>query len=92
MIGSGMDDEIAEPYRESLIPGYRNVKNAALEAEAAGVSVSGAGPSIIALVDRAHHNVQRVAKAMVQAFAHHKVQSTFFVARPAPGARIIRGN
>ncbi len=92
MIGSGMDDEIAEPYRESLIPGYRNVKNAALEAEAAGVSVSGAGPSIIALVDRAHHNVQTVAKAMVQAFAHHKVQSMYFVARPAPGARIIRGN
>ncbi len=90
MIGCGMEDEIAEPYRESLIPGYRDVKNAALAAKAAGVSISGAGPSIIALVDRALHDPQRVAKAMVQAFTRRNVQSTFFVAQAASGARIVR--
>lgn len=90
MIGTGMEDEIAEPYRESLIPGYRDVKDAALQSRAAGVSISGAGPSVIALVDRPRHNPRTVAKAMVQAFARNKVQSAFFIARAAPGARIIR--
>ncbi len=92
MIGSGMADEIAEPYRERLIPGYHAVKEAAIEAGAAGVSISGAGPSIIGLVDRDRHTPRLVAKEMVQTFSRHNMRSTFFIARPAMGARILRGN
>src|SRR6266851_9549494 len=69
IIGTGMEDEIAEPYREHLIPGYRDVKLAGLEAGAAGVSISGAGPSLVALVDRDSHEPRQVAQAMVRAFA-----------------------
>jgi homoserine kinase len=90
MIGSGMIDEIAEPYRRSFIPGYNDVKRLALEAGAAGVAISGAGPSIVGIVDRTAHNPQTVARAMARGFARNRTQSTWFVARPAPEASIIR--
>ncbi len=92
MIGSGMEDEIAEPYRQEFLPGYRDAKKAAIDALAAGASISGAGPSIIALVNRTRHPPRPVANAMVRAFARNKVRSTFFIARPAIGARVIGRN
>jgi homoserine kinase len=91
LIGSGMEDMIAEPYRRSLIPGYYDVKKKALDTGAAGVSISGAGPSLVAVVDGKKHDPRLVGQAMVQGFAQQKVQSKFFVARAAPGASIIKG-
>jgi homoserine kinase len=90
MIGTGMNDEIAEPYRQHLIPGYQDVKRLGLEAGASGVSISGAGPSLVALVDGNSHEPRLVAQAMVGAFARNNVRSTSFVARPARGARIVK--
>src|SRR2546426_8916888 len=90
MIGTGMNDEIAEPYRQHLIPGYHDVKRMGLEAGAAGVCISGAGPSLVALVDRNNHAPRPVARAMVKAFARNNVRSTSFIARPARGATIVK--
>jgi len=90
MIGTGMNDEIAEPYRQHLIPGYQDVKRMGLEAGAAGVCISGAGPSLVALVDRNNHAPRLVAQAMVEAFVRNNVRSTSFVARPAHGATIVK--
>ncbi len=92
MIGSGMEDEIAEPYREQFLPGYRDAKKAAIEAHAAGASISGAGPSVIALIDQSRHEPRPVANAMVRAFARNNLRSTFFISRPAIGARVIGRN
>lgn len=89
-IGTGMEDQIAEPYRQDLIPGYHDVKRMGLKAGAAGVSISGAGPSIVALVDGNSHEPRLVAKAMVQAFAQNNVCSTSFVARPANAASRVK--
>ena len=90
MIGSGMSDMIAEPYRQYLIPGYDNVKRMALSNGAAGVSISGAGPSLVALVDGSKNDPSQVGQAMSRGFMGSKVRSKWFVARPALGARIIR--
>ena len=90
IIGTGMEDEIAEPYRQHLIPGYHDVKRMGLDAGAAGVSISGAGPSLVALVDRKSHEPRLVAQAMVKAFAQNNMSSTSFIARPAPGATIVK--
>ncbi len=89
MIGTGMEDEIAEPYREILIPGYRDVRRMAIDAGAAGVAISGAGPSLIALVNAANHDARGIAQAMVRGFSDNNVRSSWFIARPAPGARLI---
>ncbi len=90
LIGTGMEDQIAEPYRKDLIPGYDDVKRMGLEAGAAGVSISGAGPSLVALVDGDNREPRLVAQAMVRAFAQNNVRSTSFVARPAQGASIVK--
>jgi homoserine kinase len=89
MIGTGMEDEIAEPYREGLIPGFTKVRRGALEAGAAGVSISGAGPSVVAIVDRKKHDPRIVGRAMSKGFAENNVSSTWFATSPAPGATII---
>jgi homoserine kinase len=92
LIGTGMEDEIAEPYRAGLIPGFTQVRRAALEAGAAGVSISGAGPSVIAIVDRKNHDPRPVGRAMLRGFATNGVRSNWFVASPAPRATIIEAN
>ncbi|MBE9064727.1 homoserine kinase [cf. Phormidesmis sp. LEGE 11477] len=48
-IGGGMSDRIHQPYRKKLIPGYDNVRRAALRAGAWGMVISGAGPTLLAL-------------------------------------------
>ena len=90
LIGSGMEDNIAEPHRESLVPGYRSVKMVALAAHASGVAISGAGPSIVAFVDKTQHDPQKIGREMVREFSKSNVESTFFVTGPAGGARVIR--
>jgi homoserine kinase len=45
-----MEDRLHEPYRARLVPGLEEVRQAALEAGALGAALSGAGPSVLALV------------------------------------------
>ncbi|MGB5238467.1 MAG: homoserine kinase [Flavobacteriaceae bacterium] len=49
LIGRSMIDHIIEPTRAILIPGFDEVKSAALNAGALGCGISGSGPSIFAL-------------------------------------------
>jgi homoserine kinase len=90
VIGSGMEDAIAEPYRESLVPGYRSVKAAAISTGASGAAISGAGPSVVAFVDKSKHDPRKIGRVMVREFSKSKVQSSFFLTSPAGGARVIR--
>ncbi|KAE9610692.1 putative homoserine kinase [Lupinus albus] len=60
-------DKIVEPKRAPLIPGMEAVKRAALQAGAFGCTISGAGPTVVALIDdEAKGNF--IGKHMVQAF------------------------
>ena len=52
MIGESVIDVIVEPARKHMIPGFDNVKKNALRAGAFGVTISGAGPSVIAFVSK----------------------------------------
>jgi homoserine kinase len=49
LISASVVDHIAEPGRAPLYPGYAEAREAALEAGAWGVAVSGAGPTLVAL-------------------------------------------
>jgi len=51
LLGEAMEDRIHQPYRLPLIPGAAAVMRAAREAGAVGVAISGAGPTLLALVD-----------------------------------------
>jgi homoserine kinase len=90
LIGKGMVDAIVEPARAHLVPGYAEVKKAALEAGAEGAAISGAGPSMIAIVDNTKVRASSVAEAMREAFESVGVESHAVTSKPACGAAIIR--
>lgn len=50
-LATALGDRIHVPYRKALIPGYDSVVAAALAAGAYGVTISGAGPTLLALAD-----------------------------------------
>ncbi len=61
----GMQDRLYQPYRAPLIPGLRDVKEAALKAGALGAALSGAGPTVVALATGATGSIEA---AMAEAF------------------------
>ncbi len=50
---AALQDRLHQPYRQALIPGYEAVRSAAMAAGALGMVISGAGPTLLALVDAA---------------------------------------
>lgn len=83
MIGRGMTDLLVEPFRKKLIPGYDSVKKAALDAGAAGVAISGAGPAIIAIVDSTMIPTEDVADAMGEAFRDEGIECETCCSKPS---------
>ena len=63
LIGRSIQDVIVEPARKHLIPGFSKVKNNALIAGALGVTISGAGPSVIAFCKKSQ-NLKQIGKSM----------------------------
>ena len=63
LLSRSLVDVSAEPHRKKLIPLYDEVKNAALQAGALGVGISGSGPTIYAL-SKGKNIAEKVAKAM----------------------------
>jgi homoserine kinase len=61
-IAAGMHDRLHEPYRSRLFHHLEPVRTAAREAGAIGACLSGAGPTVLALVTP--HCVDRVTEAM----------------------------
>lgn len=60
-------DKIVEPRRAPLIPGMEAVKAAALEAGAFGCTISGAGPTAVAVTDDEERG-REIGEKMVEAF------------------------
>src|SRR5208283_1199804 len=69
-------DRLHEQYRATLIPGFENVKNAALGAEALSFNISGSGPTVFSF---ASNNEKQIGEAMVNAFSARGISSTYEV-------------
>lgn len=78
LIGRSLKDEIIEPQRAGLIPGFYDVKEAAMTEGALGCSISGAGPSVFALCANSLV-AENAAAAMHKAFTGHRVESEIFL-------------
>ena len=63
LIGRSLHDEIIEPLRSVLIPGFDLIKKTAYENGALGSGISGSGPSIFAL-SKGKETADKIAKAM----------------------------
>jgi homoserine kinase len=89
LIGKSMHDSIIEPARAFLIPGYLKVKENALNAGACGVTISGAGPAMIAVVNKKQNVAAKVAVAMKEGFKSAGCEATAFATKPGKGVCII---
>ena len=66
-------DRLHQPRRESLVPGLAEALALPQMAGLLGVALSGAGPSIVALVDA---NEKEIGNKIAGCFRAHKIQST----------------
>lgn len=78
LISRSMQDVIIEPVRSLLIPGYDEIKEAALKAGAMGCSISGSGPSLFALSSSMDTAI-RSGEAMQKACARQEIESEVYV-------------
>lgn len=76
MLRRAMNDRIHEPYRLKAIPGASDAKVAAMDSGAVCVSLSGAGPGIIAF---AREGFDRIGRSMNAAFGAAGLKSRYWV-------------
>jgi len=88
LIGASMSDAVVEPERAALIPGYQKVKEEALRSGAAGVAISGAGPGVVAIVNKRKANSAEIAASMKKAFESTGFPATAFVTTVGRGAYV----
>ena len=89
LIGRSVQDVIVEPVRKHMIPGFDVVKKNALKAGALGVTISGAGPSIIAFSTKSTDN-ERIASYMRKGFLTCKTDCQVVICKPSKGAMVIK--
>jgi homoserine kinase len=88
LIKTSMVDVVIEKQRQVLIPGFAEVRAAALKEGALGCSISGAGPTVFALC--LEKQARAVRNAMVQAFAAHNIEADkWIVPVQSGGAHVV---
>ena len=89
IIGNSIQDVIVEPARKHMIPGFDKVKKNAIKSGALGVTISGAGPSVIAFC-RPKSNAKKIAQAMKHGFSSARTESQVVICKPSKGATAIK--
>lgn len=80
LISRSMHDYIVEPTRSILIPGYNEVKEAAMGIGALGAGISGSGPSIFALSNN-REIAQKIGAGMRKIYANIEIDSETYVSK-----------
>ena len=89
LIGDSIKDVIVEPARQHMIPGFAKVKENALKAGALGVTISGAGPSVIAF-SKSSADLKKISLAMSRGFASANTECQTVICKPSKGAVVIK--
>jgi homoserine kinase len=89
LIGDSIKDVIVEPARQHMIPGFAKVKENALKAGAFGVTISGAGPSVIAF-SKSSADLKKISLAMSRGFASANTKCQTVICKPSKGALVIK--
>ncbi|WP_299233908.1 homoserine kinase [Natronomonas sp.] len=87
LVGRGMEDDVVTPARAKLISGYDAVRTAAFDAGAAGVTISGAGPAVLAACSG--DDRRAVASAMLDAFDGVGVEARAYQTRIGGGTAVF---
>lgn len=85
LIGNSIKDVIVEPARQHMIPGFIKVKENAIKAGALGVTISGAGPSVIAF-SKSSADLKKISLAITKGFASANTECQTIICKPSKGA------
>jgi len=80
LLQKSLTDVLIEPQRAQFVPGFYNIKKAALEAGALGVSFSGSGPSLFALAKH-KSDAHEISKVMSEQLKCENIDSDCWVSR-----------
>jgi homoserine kinase len=80
LIGRSLQDVIIEPIRSILIPGFNEVKVAAIKSGALGCSISGSGPSIFAF-STSIPIAEEAGKAMKRVLSKMDIGSDLYISK-----------
>lgn len=88
LLWEAMCDQLHQPQRESLVPGLAEALALPRMEGLLGVALSGAGPSILALVES---NEEEIGARLASCFRAHKIESTIrTLAVDNDGARLLQ--
>lgn len=89
LIGRSLQDEIIEPVRSILIPGFKDVKSKCIAAGALGGGISGSGPSIF-MLSETEEIARKVEKVMQSEFTQLGIDYyTYVTFINKEGAKVI---
>ena len=73
LIERSLVDVVIEPHRSALIPGFQELKKAAIDSGALGCGISGSGPSVFAL-SKGNETALRVQEEMNNTFRKFNIE------------------
>lgn len=88
LLGEAIVDELVEPCRARLIPGYLDAKAACCEAGALACSISGSGPTTFALAG-SRGRAEALLAILEECFTLAGVPGHGLVDQVGPGARVV---
>ncbi len=90
MIRHAMQDVLHQPYRAAMIPGMSTILREATEHGALGVALSGAGPTLLALVDKQSLEKAALANFMSDTLLKEDIKATMMWLQPeALGVQVL---
>lgn len=78
LVNRSLESVFDEPIRSTLIPGFYEIKAAAIKEGALGCSISGSGPSVFALTQEKRH-AEKVGLAMMHACRSKRLDCDLYV-------------
>ena len=80
LISRSLKDVVVEPFRSQLIPGFENIKKAAITCGALGTGISGSGPSVFSLC-KSKTSALDVEKAIRQTYEKQNIPFEIYVSK-----------
>jgi len=81
LLGQAMSDRLHQPYRAPLVPGLREILDAATQNGAVGAALSGAGPTILCLT-ASDSECERLKSFVDQVMKGHGISYRMMVLQP----------
>lgn len=93
LIRASMQDRLHQPFRASLVPGMERILKEATEHGALGAALSGAGPTLLALMDRRENRGAELERFLLEVLGEQGIQAQTIWLQPCTqGAKTLTIN